>query len=229
MKRLLLATVLVIPAYAQFLGVGNATEWTQIANNLQLVGMSAKQIQQLNTAIQTYQEALRAGRVLSNMQWRSAQQDLLNVAQITALGQGLSYSMADIDRQFRQSYPGFTPSAGPFFQQYQKWSQTALDTIQGSLRGSGLSYQTLKNEQQYTAYLQAQSSTSAGQMQAIQVGHQISIQNVNAMNHLRQLMLTDMQSKQAFQAYQLQKDMSQQQFEQKFFAPSKAGRDGIGW
>lgn len=194
-------------ANAQFLGIGNATEWTQLLNFAQLIEIQLSTAQHLITAIQTYQQLMIAGRRLSNLQWHDAMTDIYNVAAIAQNGQGIAYSAADIDQQFRIKFPGFAKSQLPYLDHYQQWSQTALDTINGSLRGTGLSYRTLINEQQYLAHLRAASESAQGQMQALTVGNQVALATVNSLNSLRQLLLADMQSKNTFMAAQVQNDM----------------------
>ena len=203
-----------------------AQEWTQLLNHAQLLGMSQKQIEMAVTALKSYQELSRAGTLLSHQQWSNVSSDLLNIAQIAQVGQGIAFSMSSLDAQFRQSYPGFNVPSAPYFQQYQKWSQVTLDTIRGTMKSNGMIWQNLRNEDQLRTYLQQQSQSAVGQTQAIQVGAQVGIEEIGQLQKLRELMLSDMQSKQAYQAYQVQKDMQQQSFDHNFFAPGKAGRDG---
>lgn len=202
-----------------------AQEYTQILNHLQLLGLSEKQIQLAVTALKTLEEAQRAGQLLSHQQWGNAQLDLINIGQAVQVGQGLGFSLGDMDATFRNTYPGFKTPGVPFWTQYQKWSTTTMDTIEGSLRANGVSWQQLQNEQLMQSYLQRQSESAVGQTQAIQVGVQAGIEEIGQLRKLRALMLTDMQSKQAYQAYQVQKDMRIQQVNQNFFTPVKAGRD----
>jgi len=58
------------------------------------------------------------------------------------------------------------------------------------------------------AQLRAMSSGAGGQMEAVEVGNQIAEQQVEQLMALRQLMLTDLQSKQAYQAEQIQKEQA---------------------
>jgi len=179
-----------------------------------------KQIQHIKIALDTYNQIMIAGRLLSNMQWSNAQQDLMNLSSVVQVGSGLAFSLATLDEQFRLAYPGFGGTGRPYSAEYQRWSQTALDTIRGTLRGTSLSYQQFQNEQAYAQYLKMQAGSAVGEMQAVTLGTQISVETLNSIQKLRQIYLADMQSKQAFQAYSLQKDMQQQSFEQTFFAPS---------
>ena len=229
MRRLIFFAVIAMPmAHAQFFG-GIATEFTQAANNLELVSMYARQLKQLTAALDTYNEIVRAGQLLSHMQWTSAMQDISNIGLIVQQGQAVSYSLANLDAQFRAAYPGYGSGGLPYFQKYQKWSQVTLDTIRGTVQGNSISWQQMQSEQAMIRYYQSQAGSITTQMQATQFGHQIGVETLNQMNKLRQLTLADMQSKQAYQAFQVQKEIHAQEFEQTFFAPGRAGRDGVGW
>jgi len=236
MQKLLLSALIAVPiAQAQFGGgvfvcTNCSEEATQLTNKASLLTQIQKQLQQISIALNTYNQIMIAGRLLTNMEWSSAQQDLMNLSSIVQVGSGLAFSLATLDAQFARSYPGFAGAGAlPYFRQYQQWSQTALDTIRGTLRGTSLSHQQFQNEQVYAQYLKMQAGSAVGEMQAVTLGTQISVETLNSIQKLRQIYLADMQSKQAFQAYNLQKEMQQQSFEQTFFAPGRAGRDGQGW
>jgi type IV secretion system protein TrbJ len=76
------------------------------------------------------------------------------------------------------------------------------------LRAAGLQGQQLNNAQAVLAQLRSMSTGAGGQMQAVEVGNQIAEQQVEQLMSLRQLMLTDLQSKQAYQAEQIQKEQA---------------------
>jgi P-type conjugative transfer protein TrbJ len=77
-----------------------------------------------------------------------------------------------------------------------------------SLRAVGVQGQQLNNAQAVLAQLRTMSTGAGGQMQAVEVGNQIAEQQVEQLMALRQLMLTDLQSKQAYQAEQIQKEQA---------------------
>jgi P-type conjugative transfer protein TrbJ len=220
-----------MPLAAQFFNFFGATEITQLLNYGQLTAQYAKQLEQLQTAVQTYDQIMIAGRLLTNMQWRDAVSDLNNIARIVQTEKGLAYSLANVDRVFSQKYPGYIPPKGQqaFYQQYLGWQQTTFQTAQGSLAGSNQSYRQMMTQQNYLAYLQDKNTNAEGQMQAIQTGNQVAIENIKALNDLRSIQLANMQSMQTYQGYQLQKEAQQHGQENDFFAPSKAVRDGVGW
>jgi len=66
----------------------------------------------------------------------------------------------------------------------------------------------LNNAQAVLAQLRTMSMGAGGQMEAAQIGNQIAEQQVEQLMALRQLMLVDLQSKQAYQAEQVQKEQA---------------------
>jgi type IV secretion system protein TrbJ len=187
---------------------GVATEWTQLLNHVQLVMTYIRQGIQLQTQMQQFAEQLKQGRVSPQQIFGSIQQDLTQLAQIVQGGQALAYSMGNLDAQFRNTFPGYGSRTSGYFNDYKKWSQTSLDTTFSTLRAVGLQGQQLNNAQAVLAQLRAMSTGATGEMQAAEVGNQIAEQQVEQLMALRQLMLVDLQSKQAYQAEQIQKEQA---------------------
>jgi P-type conjugative transfer protein TrbJ len=75
--------------------------------------------------------------------------------------------------------------------------------------------------------------TSDGAMEALQVLGQITEQEVQQLMKLRELMLADLQSKQAFQAATIQQQANAEGAAQQFFQFGGANGDGLtflpGW
>ena len=187
---------------------GVATEWTQLLNHVQLIMSYIRQGIQLQTQMQQFAEQLKQGRVLPRQTFGSIQQDLAQLAQVVQGGQALAYSMGNLDAQFRNTFPGYGSRTSGYFNDYKKWSQTALDTTLSTLRAVGLHGQQLNNAQAVLAQLRTMSMGAGGEMEAAEVGNQIAEQQVEQLMALRQLMLTDLQSKQAYQAEQIQKEQA---------------------
>jgi P-type conjugative transfer protein TrbJ len=82
------------------------------------------------------------------------------------------------------------------------------------------------SEEAVLQQLRAMAQSSDGRMKALQVGNQILEQQVQQLMKLRQLMLADLQSKQAFQAAQIQREAATEAGTERFF--SFGGRTGDG-
>ena len=109
------------------------------------------------------------------------------------------------------------------------WSQTSLDTTLGTLRAAGLQGQQLQSEQAVLDRLRVMAQSSDGRMQALQVANQIAEQQVQQTMKLRQLMLADLQSKQAFQAAQMQRQAATEAASEQFFTFGGRTGDGRGY
>lgn len=213
-----------------------ATETTQLLNRAALaaqVATSALQLStarsQLTTEQQTLAELLRMGQLLTGLRWTTAGQDLQNIAMLVQQGQGVAFSMASLDQQFRIMYPGFNPSGLPYFLRYRMWQQSVLDTIYGTVRATGGSWQQMQNETGMITYYQSQANTLSTQQQSLMLQNELGAEALNQLNKLRQMMLADIQQKAAYEGYELQKDMDKLQTQNAFFANGNVGRDGIRW
>jgi type IV secretion system protein TrbJ len=74
------------------------------------------------------------------------------------------------------------------------------------------------------------SQGAGGELEATQVGSQIAEQQVQQLMKLRQLMMTDMQSKAAYQAQQIAQDQQTKQAAQNFWSTQdmQAGGSSYG-
>jgi P-type conjugative transfer protein TrbJ len=210
-----------------------ATEVTQLLNHAQLIMQYIRQGEQLVNEIKMYENMLRNTKQLSGQTFGSIQNDINALANIVQGGMALSYSLANLDGQFRARYPNYTYSANTYYKDYAKWSQTSMDTTLGTLRAAGLQGQQLQSEQAVLASLRTMSQTSDGQMQALQVVSQIAEQQVQQLMKLRELMMADMSSKQAYQATTIQRQSASEAANQRFFTWTPEKSDGktyqSGW
>jgi type IV secretion system protein TrbJ len=206
-----------------------ATEFTQILNHVELIQQYLQQVQMVQNDLQRYALMLQNSQALSNQTFGPVTQDLQQLAQIVQGGNALAYSMANLDATFRNRFPGYAQAWSPnaFYPNYAQWSQTSLDTTYSTLEGMGLQGQQLQNEQSILAALRQQAQTPVGQMEAIQVGNEISEQQVEQLMKLRELMILDLQSKQAYQAEQIQKEQAETGAQQQFFNYVPVQGDGM--
>ena len=203
-----------------------STETTQLLNYAQLLAQYIRQGEQLSQEILQLREMVRNGRALPNQVFGSVMADLNQLAAVVQGGRALAYSMASLDSEFRSRFPGYGYKAGAYYRDYRVWSQTTLDTTLSTLRAAGLQGQQLQSEQSVLAALRNMAKSANGRMQAIEVGNQISEQTVEQLMKLRQLMLVDLQSKQAFQAAQIQNEAQSHAATEQFFNYVPPVRDG---
>jgi P-type conjugative transfer protein TrbJ len=208
---------------------GLATEWTQLANHLQLVNAYIRQGEQLKQEILMVLDMAKNTATLPAQVFGPVASDIAQLASIVQGGRALAYSMANLDAEFRSRFRGWGYNARTWYLDYRNWSQTSLDTTLGTLRAAGLQGQELQSEQAVLNQLRAMAESSDGRLKALQVANQIAEQQVEQMMKLRQLMLADLQSKQAFQAAQIQRQASAEAASERFFTFGGRTGDGRGY
>ncbi|GLS34918.1 conjugal transfer protein TrbJ [Mesorhizobium tianshanense] len=225
---------------------GQATEWTQLLNNgelVSLVGQSTEQInnqitqitqlaEQIQNQIRIYENMLQNTMQLPSHVWGQVENDLNRLQSVVSQGQGIAFSMGNVDdvlKQRFQSYADFKtnlPDGEAFSSTYQNWSETNRDTIGGTLRAAGLTAEQFSSEESTMSELRSMSESADGQMKALQVGHEIAAQQVAQMQKLRGLVAQQMTMMGTwYQSEQADKDLAQARREDFFnsTAPSTTG------
>jgi P-type conjugative transfer protein TrbJ len=191
-----------------------------------------RQGEQLQQEILQYENLLRNTATLPSQVFGNIMADLTALAAIVQNGMALAYSLADLDGQFRARFPGYATTHA-YYADYRTWSQTSLDTTLGALRAAGLQSQQLQSEQTVLNALRGMAQSADGRMQALQVANQIAEQQVEQLMKLRELMLADLSSKQAYQAAQVQQQAATEAATERFFTFQPKAGDGqifhAGW
>lgn len=221
------------PAHAQFsIGIG-ATETTQWLNHGELVNQYLRQGEQVAEALKQTADMLRNSQQLTLQSYGPIIEDLNRLSDVVQGGRALAYSLANLDAAYRERFRGYAYNAKAYYTDYRDWSQTSLDTTRSAMRAAGLQSEQLQNEQTVLIALRAMTQTADGRMQAIQVANQIAEQQVEQLMKLRALMLVDLQSKQAFQAVQVQREAAAAAAAEAFFKYSRQSSTGntfqAGW
>ncbi len=203
-----------------------ASEFTQLLNHGELVMQYIRQGLLLAEEIKQYADMVRNVKGLPSQIFGSIEKDVRDLAAIVQGGMALAYSLAGLDSQFKSVYKGYTHTPHAFYKEYRQWAQTTLDTSLGALRAAGLQGDQLANEQAILDSLRTMASSSDGRMQALQVLGQISEQQVQQLMKLRELMLADLSSKQAYQAAVIQHEAAGVAATEKFFTAAPAKGDG---
>ena len=203
-----------------------ATEFTQILNHGQLVMEYIRQGQQLANELKMYADQLRNVQTVPTQVFGSIVSDLNSLASIVQGGQALAYSLGGLDVKFKSIFTGYGTTPNAYYANYKKWATASLDTTVSTLRAVGLQGQQLQNEQAILNQLRAMAQSSDGRMQALQVMGQIAEQQTQQLMKLRQIMLTDLQSKQAYQAAVIQQQAAEQAATEQFFKYNPASGDG---
>src|SRR3954452_2375676 len=126
---------------------GFATEWTQLANNLQLINSYIRQGEELRQKILMVADMAKNSLNLPMQVFGPIMTDISRLAGVVQNGRALAYSMANLDAEFRNRFRGYGYNANTWVRDYRDWSQTSLDTTLGTLRAAGLQGQQLASEQ----------------------------------------------------------------------------------
>jgi P-type conjugative transfer protein TrbJ len=204
-----------------------ATEVTQLLNHAQLVLSYIRQGTQLANELNMYADMLKNSKNLSGHTFGAITADLNALASVVQGGQALAYSLGNLDARFRATYPGYGPTSANYYAQYHNWSQTSLDTTLGVLRAAGLQGQQLSSEQSIISALQGSISGTNGRLEAMQAAGDVAEQQVEQLQKLRELMIADMSSKQAYQATMIQKDAAGEAASQWFFTSGPVTNSGV--
>jgi len=211
-----------------------STEATQYLNYGQLLSVNITLASQLAKEVALLQNSIRNLVTIPNQIFGTIQNDINSLSSVVQGGYALAYSMANLNSQFTNRFRGFAGfQPRNYYANYQNWSQTSLDTTLGTLRAAGMQGQQLQSEQAVLNSLRSMAQRSGGEMEALQVLGQISEQEVQQLMKLRELMLADLQSKQAYQATVIQQQANGEAAAQQFFQFGGAVGDGLtflpGW
>jgi P-type conjugative transfer protein TrbJ len=202
-----------------------ATEFTQLLNHGQMVMSYIRQGTQLSNELSMYAEQIRNGIALPSHFYGNINTDLAALSAIVQGGRALAYSMANLDVQFRTTFTGYGTSPNSYYANYKGWATTALDSLRGTLRAAGLQGSQLASEQAVLTALRTQAQSPNGTVRAIQVMSDIAEEQTEQMMKLRQIMLADLSSKQAYQAAQIQKEATSTAATEQFFTSSSTTGD----
>ena len=177
---------------------GIASEATQLLNYAQLFQQAltlGEQLRAMTDALNLARQnvaQLRSG-------WSGATQDLVRLQALVSQGNNLAYTAQNLDTAFAARYAGYaqyaTQRLGPsgMAAKYDQWSRETRDSAKSALRVAGLQSEELATEADTVSALERAGSTVDGQLQAIQVGQQIAVEQVRQTQKLRQLIMTQMQ------------------------------------
>lgn len=225
---------------------GQATEWTQLLNNselLALTGQSAEQIknqvtqitqlvEQIQNQLKIYDNMLQNTAQLPTRIWGQVENDLNQLRDLVNQGEGIAFSMGNLDDVLKQRFQSFgefktgLANGETFSSIYQSWSDTNRDTIAASLRAAGLTADQFSSEESTMAQLRNASESADGQMKALQIGHEIAAQQVAQGQKLRGLVSQQVTMLGTWlQSEQAAKDLAQTRREEFFnsTAPSTSG------
>ncbi len=203
-----------------------ATEYTQLLNYATLIHQYAQQIQMVTNTFHQYQQMVYNAQNLTHFPMTSVMTDLTKLFNISQGSFGVAYSMSQLDQQFGNIYKAYASGNGtPYYKAYGSWRAGTLAAIQNAIAAAGMQPKMISSEQGVLGMIKTLMQTPQGQEQSVQLGYTISLEMNNQLEKLRTLMASDLQSKAAFSAYQVQKDAASQDMIQDVLQHSNKGAD----
>jgi len=219
---ILLFLAMSLPAHAQF-GGGAVTVFDPSMFARQL-----RQLEQETAAVTNLAQQLKY--IIKNTTggsagiWASNQSLLDNLGGLISEQEGLSYTFTGLAQQFHQLYPGYDVTSTPGAQSPQTSIDTTLNTLNGALQSAQDQARNFATEQTTLGNLEFKNETAIGNLQAVQVGNEIALAQVQQIQMLRQLVMVLINSENAAAANQLNSQTQSQLAAQAFFgAPTSPG------
>lgn len=175
------------------------------ANSSQSLLNEATQIRNQMQSI-NYQAQNSGG--VSSYQFNEITQLMQRMDNITNQSRSISYNAANIDQQFRARYPNYAkqPNMQNYQSAYHNWNSSTLNTINNSMQSNGMMAGNFQHESQLMDQLRNQGKTATGRMQVLQASNEIAAENVNQLQELQRITLSQANAQNAYMAYRVSKD-----------------------
>jgi P-type conjugative transfer protein TrbJ len=220
------------PATAQVVTCANCgTEFTQLANNLQLADQLARQVELVQQALKRHETMLLNTTGLEKQLFGDPLAELGQVTALLEQATSLSITSADLDGKFAEKYKDYNAYLADKLDsevlgaKYQQWSEDTNSSVLTTLKAANLQARQIEgDEATLFSALQGLSETAGGRMQAIQVANQIALAAARQTQKLRQLMLIQLQ----LQANFIQREADRQAAEEAAYRNFvTSGRDAV--
>lgn len=235
-KKALLAGAVMLACSASAGATGliaGATEFTQIANNIELVMNGVTEAEQLATQYQQYATQMQNLKKLAGggpamtklfLDMAQNQQMFKRLATVVESGQRVAYSLQSADAAFKRQYPGYGKNRTGYGEMAKGISNNTLGAISNAVAAVGLQADQIDSESDMVSELSRLSSSSDGQLAAVQAGNQISVAMVGQMQKLRQLQMAQMQAQNTYIAGRQTRQDSSDEAMRRFLNQNPLGR-----
>jgi P-type conjugative transfer protein TrbJ len=175
-----------------------ATEFTQLANNAELIAMYGKQAQEVVESIKQTETMLTNLKTLPDFAKTGLKADVMKLQAIVQAGNSLSYAAANIEGDFNSAFKGAFGYDAPmtrqeWVDQHQSLTKTTQDTVLASLQAANLQNSMFDSEAALLEGLEGQLSSAEGTNEILQAAGGIAAQQVASLNKMRQLTASNMQ------------------------------------
>lgn len=197
-SSMLLASSSMFPATAEAVYCSNcSTFYQQMAQYAQEVNTALNTAHQLQTQMEMYNDMVVQARSLKDRRFSSLGSDMQRISDIFDTAQSIGRGVSSVDARFRRQYPGYQSyvssqgkASDVMPNRYENWSRTGFDNARTAMVAAGINTSSIKNEDHTLDQMVTRSQNAQGRMQAIQVGNEIAVQNVQQLQKLRDLIST---------------------------------------
>lgn len=216
------AALLVSNSHATGL-VAGATEFTQIANNIELVSIYSAEIEQVARQLQMVQNMVQNTNQLPIQMWSSVESQLVSLVNAITSVNGVVNATEDALAMTEQQF-GNGNLLNNYENRLRSWNQGVNNQIGTALRNMGLNANQFQTRQQALSQIQAASQSANGRMQVLQAGNQISGLMVNEMQSLHGTIISAEQARLNAIAVEANRKHQERQALDKFMrAPVRGG------
>lgn len=216
------AALLVSNSHATGL-VAGATEFTQIANNIELVSIYSAEIEQVARQLQMVQNMVQNTNQLPIQMWSSVESQLVSLVNAITSVNGVVNATEDALAMTEQQF-GNGNLLNNYENRLRSWNQGVNNQIGTALRNMGLNANQFQTRQQALSQIQTASQSATGRMQVLQAGNQISGLMVNEMQSLHGTIISAEQARLNAIAVEANRKHQERQALDKFMrAPVRGG------
>jgi P-type conjugative transfer protein TrbJ len=210
------------PARAQLVVMDPVNLVQNIVSAIQSITEVAQQVQQLTNEatqitnqIQQLQDMANQAAQIGSPSWGQVQSTIAALANAVNIGQSLAYSLPNIQAQFQGQFPGYVAPTD-WNTQYQAWSQTTLDTLNGTLRSAGMNAGDFGSVQSALDSLQSANDSATGRNELMQVANSLASLQVEEMAKFRQLLALEINAQNVWKAHGTNSDAASEAALQQF-------------
>lgn len=179
-----------------------------LVENVRQVAQTARQIENQRQQILHQIQSLRK---LSNPNWREIGGLVDHLDALMRQGEALAYSAADLDAQFRQTFPGYQLPAGWVASEGQRVQATrALATLRASLAATQRQMQDLRPGMARLGQIKQQMGSIQGTQEAIELQNTLQGYVAEELMLLRQAVAVQTNAVSVAHARQVQKELQEQ-------------------
>lgn len=202
---------------------GGSTEFTQMANNAELVSIYSSEIEQIAQQLQMVQNMVQNTNQLPVQMWSSVEGQLASLVNAITTVNGVvnatENALAITEQQF-----GNGGLLDNYEYRLRSWNQGVNNQIGTALRNMGLNAGQFQTRQQALSQIQSASQSATGRMQVLQAGNQIAGLMVNEMQSLHATIISAEQARLNAVAVEANRKYQERQALDKFLrAPVRGG------